>query len=81
MAVFPRRFQFVTSRWRFDTYSYLYNTDGILVSHAGFPVVLLNEHINGWQNINRPHYHTSSDTTKYMSVDYGTSHPTLLVGF
>src|SRR5262245_6831387 len=33
--------------------SYLYNTDGIIFAWAGFPVVLLNEHLSRF-NVNRP---------------------------
>jgi hypothetical protein len=40
-----------------DSYSYLYNTDGQLFSDAGYPVVLLNEHLNRLENYGRPGHH------------------------
>lgn len=38
-------------RSRFDKYSYLYNTDGVILSQNGFPVILINEHINHYENL------------------------------
>lgn len=60
-------------RSRFDERSYLYNTDGIIFSDAGYPVILLNEYINKLENLNRPGYHEASDTTDKIDWDYATS--------
>lgn len=49
-------------RPRFDPESYLYNTDGLIFDQAGFPVVLFNEHLNYKHNLERRHYHETSDT-------------------
>lgn len=35
-------------RWRYDDFSYLYNTDGVVLSDMGYPIILINEHINGY---------------------------------
>ncbi len=48
-------------RTRFDEKSYLYNTDGLVFSDAGLPVILINEHVNGLENIDRKGYHQSTD--------------------
>jgi hypothetical protein len=58
---------------RFDPRSYLYNTDGVTFSDLGFPVVLLDEHINALENLNRPHYHDSTDTSRYVDFDFALS--------
>jgi len=60
-------------RWRFDPLSYLYNTDGVVMSEAGFPVVLINEHINFYENFNRPDYHQSGDLVSTLNFHYGTA--------
>ena len=60
-------------RKRFDPLSYLYNTDGIIFSDSGFPVILINEHINHFQNLNRRHYHETTDTASRLNWDYATS--------
>ncbi len=62
-----------TYRSRFDEKSYLYNTDGIIFSDAGYPVILINEHINKLENIDRPHYHQMTDTISRMDFFYATS--------
>jgi hypothetical protein len=56
-------------RPRFDERSYLYNTDGVIFSDAGYPVVLLNEHLNYLENLNRSGYHQTTDTS--AKVDFG----------
>jgi hypothetical protein len=56
-------------RSRFDAKSYLYNTDGLIFSDAGIPVVLLNEHINALENLNRSGYHERTDTTRIAGFD------------
>lgn len=60
-------------RSRFDQRSYLYNTDGIIFSDAGYPVILLNEYINKLENFNRPHYHQTTDTSDTLDWDYATA--------
>lgn len=60
-------------RTRFDERSYLYNTDGVIFSDVGFPVVLLNEHINKHENFNRPYYHQTTDLTGTLDWTYATS--------
>lgn len=60
-------------RHRFDQRSYLYNTDGIVFSDAGYPVILLNEYINKLENLGRPHYHETSDLSDKLDWQYATS--------
>jgi len=60
-------------RTRFDSLSYLYNTDGLVFSDAGYPVILLNEHLNYLENLDRPHYHQTSDRSDTLDWSYGTS--------
>lgn len=57
-------------RSRFDERSYLYNTDGIIFSQSGFPVILLNEHLNYLENLDRRHYHESTDTSDKIDWPY-----------
>jgi len=59
------------SRW--DNMSYLYNTDGGLISDIGYPIVYINEHINYLQNFDRPCYHESCDLSKTLDLDYGVT--------
>lgn len=60
-------------RSRFDARSYLYNTDGLIFSDAGFPVILLNEHLNYRENLSRPHYHQTTDTTATLDWEYASA--------
>ena len=60
-------------RGPFDDRSYLYNTDGLIFSDAGYPVVLFNEHINRLENLDRPHYHQSTDTPSTLDIDYAST--------
>ncbi|OFZ81845.1 MAG: hypothetical protein A2583_10575 [Bdellovibrionales bacterium RIFOXYD1_FULL_53_11] len=60
-------------RSRFDERSYLYNTDGLILSDAGYPVILLNEHINRLENLSRPGYHQTTDLSNTMDFDYATA--------
>ena len=60
-------------RTRFDPKSYLYNTDGLIFSHAGYPVILVNEHINKLENMNRPHYHQTTDLSGTLDWDYAVA--------
>jgi len=59
-------------RTRFDEKSYLYNTDGLIFSEYGFPVVYLNEHMNKLENMYRKGYHHSTDTGKKIDWNYAT---------
>jgi Zn-dependent M28 family amino/carboxypeptidase len=56
-------------RSRFDDRSYIYNTDGLIFSDSGYPVILLNEHLNYLENLNRAGYHQTTDTS--TKVDFG----------
>jgi len=56
-----------------DPFSYLFNTDGSSFTTLGFPGMLINEHINLYQNFNRVGYHDTSDTSALINWDYGTS--------
>lgn len=60
-------------RPRFDPRSYLYNTDGLLFSDSGYPVILLNEHMNRLENLNRIGYHHTTDTSKKIDWGYVTT--------
>lgn len=57
-------------RERFDPRSYLYNTDGLIFSDSGYPVILLNEHINALENFNAFTYHQSSDRSSVIDWGY-----------
>jgi len=60
-------------RPRFDSRIYLYNTDGLLFSDTGYPVVLLNEHMNRLENLNRVGYHHTTDTSRKIDWEYAAS--------
>jgi hypothetical protein len=60
-------------RMRQEERSYLYNTDGLLFSETGYPVVLINEHLNALENLNRKGYHDSTDTSKTVDWQYATA--------
>lgn len=59
-------------RERFDSKSYLYNTDGRVVNAIGYPVVLFNEHVNRHHGIDRKGYHDTHDTTNFIDWNYAT---------
>lgn len=59
-------------RTRYDQRSYLYNTDGLIFSEAGYPVVYLNEHMNRLENFFRKGYHHTTDTSKKMDWIYAS---------
>lgn len=65
------RFQPVL-RTRYDRRSYLYNTDGLIFSEAGYPVVFFNEHINRFENFFRKGYHHTTDTSRKMDWNYAS---------
>ena len=60
-------------RGRFDEKSYLYNTDGLIFSDAGYPVVLFNEHINKLEHFTREGYHDVHDTVENIDWNYATA--------
>lgn len=60
-------------RARFDPKSYLFNTDGIMFDDAGLPVVLTNEHINEYDNIERDGYHDTTDLTWRIDIGFGVA--------
>lgn len=53
-----------------DHRSYLYNTDGQVFSAAGYPVILLNEHLNYHEDLERLGYHDEFDRTELMDWSY-----------
>ena len=53
--------------------SYLDQTDGIIFSKAGIPVVLLNEHVNYRHDRFRVGYHDEFDIPELMSFDYAAN--------
>ncbi|MFA5139336.1 MAG: M28 family peptidase [Elusimicrobiota bacterium] len=57
-------------RTRYDPESYLYNTDALIFSEAGYPVILINEHINAKHNLTRRHYHESTDTSSRLDFAF-----------
>lgn len=59
-------------RGRFDRLSYLYNTDGIIFSDVGFPVMLVNEHINREHRLEREGYHDRKDVVANLCGPYFT---------
>jgi hypothetical protein len=56
-----------------DPRQYLYNTDGALFSWSGFPVILINEHINRLEHLDRHHYHETTDALAFMDPAFGAS--------
>lgn len=59
-------------RSRHDERSYLYNTDGIIFDYLGYPIVLLNEHVNAI-HMRHPHYHKATDTTANVDISFATA--------
>ncbi|HAZ13310.1 MAG TPA: hypothetical protein DCY86_11015 [Bdellovibrionales bacterium] len=57
-------------RTRFDSKGYLYNTDGLIFSDNGYPVVFFNEHINYEENLERVGYHDTKDTVDGRPADF-----------
>jgi len=60
-------------RSRYDDRSYLYNTDGIIFSENGYPVVLVNEYLNYYTRLLRNGYHTVADTSAKINFDYAVA--------
>jgi hypothetical protein len=52
-----------------DRYSSLYNTDGMIFSDTGIPVILFMENYD----INRRGYHDTHDTMENIDLDYGAA--------
>jgi hypothetical protein len=52
-----------------DPHSTLYNTDGIIFSDTGIPVILFMENYD----INRTGYHDTHDTMENIDLDYGAA--------
>lgn len=52
-----------------DLRNYLYNTDGLIFSEAGFPAVLFNEVMNRYQTA-RGGYHDLNDTAEHLDLAY-----------
>jgi hypothetical protein len=59
-------------RRRYERGSYLHQTDGIIFSDAGFPAMLLNEHINRFHNLDRAGYHDMADDRASICRPYAT---------
>lgn len=55
---------------RYSDRSYLYNTDGIILSENGYPVVLINEHINYYTRLMRAAYHDMNDTSAKVNFPF-----------
>jgi hypothetical protein len=53
--------------------SYLYNTDGVIFADAGYPVMLVNEHINYYSTLMREAYHDSTDTSHIINFEYAVA--------
>ncbi|MBI4860231.1 MAG: M28 family peptidase [Candidatus Riflebacteria bacterium] len=57
-------------RHRFDRRSFLYNTDGVIFSDVGYPVLLINEHINRLEKLDRWGYHDLADDRSNICRGY-----------
>jgi hypothetical protein len=58
---------------RYSDRSYLYNTDGIILSENGYPVVLINEHLNYYTRLMRAAYHDMGDTSDKINFPFAVS--------
>jgi hypothetical protein len=58
---------------RYSERSYLYNTDGIILSENGYPVVLINEHLNYFTRLMRAAYHDTGDTSDKINFPFAVS--------
>ena len=58
---------------RYSDRSYLYNTDGIILSENGYPVVLINEHINYYTRLMRAAYHDMGDTSAKVNFPFAVA--------
>jgi len=55
---------------RYSDRSFLYNTDGLIFSENGYPVVYINEHLNYYTKLMRDAYHDTSDTSDRMNFPF-----------
>ncbi|MBM3268212.1 MAG: M28 family peptidase [Candidatus Sericytochromatia bacterium] len=53
-----------------DHRSYLYNTDAQVFAAAGYPVLLLNEHLNYHEDLDRLGYHDEFDRVELIDWEY-----------
>ncbi|MBI2518862.1 MAG: M20/M25/M40 family metallo-hydrolase [Bdellovibrio sp.] len=60
-------------RARFSPKTYLHQTDALIFSDLGFPVILFNEWLNEKENWDRPYYHQHDDTSDTLDFDYAVS--------
>jgi Zn-dependent M28 family amino/carboxypeptidase len=60
-------------RARFDPESYLYNADSAIFSDAGYPTILINEHLNRFHGIDRDGYHDCNDVPDKLDFGYATA--------
>jgi hypothetical protein len=58
---------------RYSERSYLYNTDGIILSENGYPVVLINEHLNYYTRLMRAAYHDMGDTSDKINFPFAVA--------
>jgi hypothetical protein len=58
---------------RYSDRSYLYNTDGIILSENGYPVVLINEHLNYYTRLMRAAYHDMGDTSDKVNFAFAVA--------
>jgi len=56
-----------------DPRSYFFNTDGVTFTIAGFPAVLINEHMNLLDGFDRQGYHDMNDTSLLIDSTYAVS--------
>jgi hypothetical protein len=56
-----------------DPRNYLYNTDAMTLALAGIPALLLNEHVNALENIDRIGYHDSQDLATQIDFAFAAS--------
>jgi hypothetical protein len=55
---------------RYSDRSFLYNTDGLIFSENGYPVLYINEHLNYFTKLMRDAYHDTSDTSDRMNFPF-----------
>ena len=53
--------------------SYIYNTDGVIFADTGYPVVLVNEHVNYYSLLMREGYHDSTDLSHTIDFPYAVA--------
>ncbi len=58
---------------RYSVRSYLYNTDAIILSENGYPVVLINEHLNYFTRLMRAAYHDMGDTSAKINFPFAVA--------